>query len=244
MGTLTILCRYIHLLPFISPFSSSPNDGAKWKPFQWRIQLSLLSTASSTLDLHMISVTLGWIQNGFVSRFTLLPLQQREYLIAVVIYSFAFDIKQSTPVRWLLSKLKFFPNLFQALVSALKSLLHTSCPGIQRSVSCWWWPYPSPGQTPGVGGPWNRLDLQNPQQPQVLQHTGPVGLLGLLSKTAVQQHGEGEKVALWVGLLPKFLRKQVVKTTLVKTVCTELAWQGFGNGSGVLQQWWLPWEFC
>lgn len=159
MRTLTILCRYIHLLPFISPFSSSPNDRAEWKPFQWRIQLSLFSTASSTWDFPMISVNLGWIQNGFVSRFMLLPLQQREYLIAVVIYFLTFNIKQSTPVTWLVSKLKVFSNQFQALVSALKSVLHVSCPGIQRSVSCWLWPHSSPGQTPGMGRLWNRLDL-------------------------------------------------------------------------------------
>lgn len=71
-----------------------------------------------------------------------------------------------------------------------------------------------------------------------------MGLLGLLIKTAVQQRGEGEKVALQAGLFPNFLRKQVVKTTSVKTVCTEFAWQGFGNGIEVLLQWWLPWEMC
>lgn len=44
-------------------------------------------------------------------------------------------------------------------------------------------------------------------------------MLGLLIKTAVQQRGEGEKVALQAGLFPNFLRKQVVKTTSVKKLC-------------------------
>lgn len=67
--TYTILCRSICLLPFVSLFASSPNGGDKWKPFQWRIQLSFLSTVSSTWDFPMISVIFGWTQSSFVPTF-------------------------------------------------------------------------------------------------------------------------------------------------------------------------------
>lgn len=108
----------------------------------------------------------------------------------------------STPMYWLVPKLKALHNLLQSLFSSYYSLNIPSFPfsvssqdaeGCQSSNMTHL--RHRPGglghlSSSGIGGTWNNLGLLTPKQQQLLHET--MTLLELLIKTTAWQHGDGD----------------------------------------------------